>query len=228
MTRHIQRVFVCLSLVLMPSSVFAEWRILAVYETGTKRSAPSTRYRLHGGALSLHWSSSRWTVGGHTQFRTRVMQESSSMQDDDGSDTVVSLVAGYRVRWWSIMGGLAARHQTDMELGWRPAVGFNIGPRNIAWLNVGYYDGQAVIPALFRLGIGGRIGRTRMFVGWSSTDRDAGASVQLELPIEGPVFFSIATVVDPTKPSQYLVLASSIILRLDESPQAKFGEISHW
>ena len=156
------------------------------------------------------------------------MQDSSSMNNDGVNDTVMSLVAGYRVRWGSIVGGLAARHQTDMDLEWRPAVGLNIGPRNIAWLDVGYYDGQAVIPALFRLGLGGRIGRTRMFLGWSRTDSNTGAAVQLELPVEGPVFFSIATVIDPSNPSRYLILASSIILRLDEPPQGTLSEISHW
>ena len=219
--------FFALVLIVMPTSAFGEWRILSGYETGTERPSESRRFRLQGGSLGLSWSSTHWTVGGFTRF-VRLTPQSTSTEAVPTNQVFASIVSGYRLHWLSLVGGVGLKYQTDSEPVWKPALGALIGPRDFIWLEAGYLDGYAAIPSHFRVGMGGRLKTVRYFGGWSQTESNRGVTAHLDLPVEGPVYFAIAAIINPEKASRYMVLASSLIIRLDTYGPHDSHTISHW
>ena len=99
-------------------------------------------------------------MGGFTRF-VRLTPQAAPTEAVRTHHVVASIVSGYRRHWLSLVGGVGLKYQTESKPVWRPAFGALIGPRDGIWLEAGYLDGYAAIPAHFRVGLGGRLKTVR-------------------------------------------------------------------
>jgi len=189
-----------------------EWHLLTGYDTGQTQQPGSQRYRIHGGGLGLFWTNKNWRVGATSRFVRYALQSKTTPKQAGhyGSDSTITI--GHARSWWALVAGVNARY-TDSTLTWQPAGAAIFGPSDLLWLECAYHDRYTPLPSSMRLGLGARLAAARLFAGWVNDADGRGLGVYIEIPIEGPIDFSISSILNPQSPSDYIVIGSSLAIR---------------